>query len=1831
MSENFTPLPRTPQRTLASVRRLSAQIARSSVRIASKITSPARNLFGRKSAAPDNGQAAAGNAQAELEDQPEQSVLHVDREDLEPGEENGFPREEDAEMHGEQYKRNNRRLTIIPPSPMGLPTRESDRLRQSMQASSSARIIRIRESAIVQRAVEKNHITQTAADFLVDPADTDELVFGAVTRQLERWQDHEIMSNHAKQRAKLIPKEECFRAKESNEPIYKFLSSVAKNDVVAGFLLFNMRRTCCSDEEYEISKVIREACTSAWHERLCDHMVSSLEKRMPKNTRAFSRARQWPLASDQLSSVTTELVKQYTINDSQIAESKKNKMIERLSKPLERRGLDNRLAEIETADSELRDLGAEITEEDIFHILMSALRKVSLQDPKRGEYKALESQLRRREFAATSELINEIRLCEQSYMSDTVRDESVFNCTHCKKKGHEAEQCWYLHPELHPTRGGAGARHHHGNGGGPQKNNSTEKDKSTKPFAGKCHNCGKTGHKKYECPEPKKQASGQEKGAGAAGGGGKETAMFLQHDECYILDGAVPADQACVNGTFKLCETKTVLTNVCRQPTGVQVADEGDSDSDISGVDDTGDTNDVQGNCSVQGERRDGDGDGEIRDGEGDGEGDGNGNGPELDLSLYNEADDDLSTAAVTCASKMLHAIQSDVVEKPDFEIEHAQNKTLLLLGASGKETRVLIDNGCTYGITDSLDFVKNLRKRTINFQGLGKAAAEYYGDAAFRVRTISGKIIEAPAGLTMAYMPNFGRTVLSYHHLKELHWEPDLLKGVITAGKQHVRIINEGRLDYIQVVPTGDAEEKFLLLEHARHVIGSDGGEEEQQASCFLMAPTSGMHYHAMLGHFGKKATINTLKKITDVKIGDLDSLDFDQFCHECAMGKMQNARKGCGRIHNTVGAKQPGHVISMDYMGKFPKSPKGLRYVLSAIDHKSSYGWAEATQRKDDAYEAVDKILKDVRAQTGYTGTIILITDNEPLWTSAEMAAVLKANNAVRRGSIEFEHRSNGLVERFNQTLQQAARCNFAQSGFPPQMWPFLIIHACAMYNRIVQKDGKAPIEKFCGGEVRGADLAPFGAIAYFYEPKEHREKNNKLAMRAALGINVGPATAYGKTNGYAILAQTKRGEWVLKFVSQAVFDTNVYPFKHGLQEVLTTRQYKPLLNALKGTAELSLEYEPTEGDADVRSDKHELLGCKVRMVVKGRTRFGKRDWYGEITDIIKDVNDHDDDSKTKCRIFFQPDADHPEGAWQNVPLNDARDMVVQSETAAIIMDCMDRDLYLDEIQTCLTALNKKKQKKNGVFRSLAATARQPDAAQFQQAYDKEISNWKEQKAYEPGTPGPDDEIVRLMPIMHRKLDELKEATHKARVVVNGYEIAKEGLTCFAPVARMDAVTSILSLIAGLGMGLAQEDVSSAYLHAPAKRYKYALPLPGMEDPTGKHKYIKLLKAIYGEPDAGNAYFGFHIDTHLGYGFQKLTRDGTLLIYRTTATVNGKVEKSILILVTIVDDSILGYQHKDVAEKYFDYLRTKAKIVVSYAPRQFVGLEIDYNQDQRVMRIGQQAYTHKIAQKFGVNKEDPVVTSPWLENADISLAEEEPDPDYVTKIRSMIGAVMWLGNGTRKDITAVVKTAARVMHRPKISLEAFLLNLIQWLFNTRTRTLTYDGSKAWTAPDGTVIDINRVCAYVDSSYANAGVQFQMKSQYGYAIMINGGCVAAGSGLGAFTVDSSSYAEVYALHKASKDIEYIQMIANEIMDGKQPAAIVFEDNTTAIAVMVNNKSVTRSRHFDIKLFYMADLIQRGIVILQYVTTEHQIADILTKATPTAIFNRLSAFLMGGT
>nr|GEV77308.1 hypothetical protein [Tanacetum cinerariifolium] len=57
-------------------------------------------------------------------------------------------------------------------------------------------------------------------------------------------------------------------------------------------------------------------------------------------------------------------------------------------------------------------------------------------------------------------------------------------------------------------------------------------------------------------------------------------------------------------------------------------------------------------------------------------------------------------------------------------------------------------------------------------------------------------------------------------------------------------------------------------------------------------------------------------------------------------------------------------------------------------------------------------------------------------------------------------------------------------------------------------------------------------------------------------------------------------------------------------------------------------------------------------------------------------------------------------------------------------------------------------------------------------------------------------------------------------------------------------------------------------------------------------------------------------------------------------------------------------------------------------------------------------------------------------------------------------------------------------------------------------------------------------------------------------------------------------------------------------------------DNRSAIALCCNNVQQSRSKHIDIRPYFIREQVERGVVELYFVTTDYQLADIFTKALP---------------
>ena len=74
---------------------------------------------------------------------------------------------------------------------------------------------------------------------------------------------------------------------------------------------------------------------------------------------------------------------------------------------------------------------------------------------------------------------------------------------------------------------------------------------------------------------------------------------------------------------------------------------------------------------------------------------------------------------------------------------------------------------------------------------------------------------------------------------------------------------------------------------------------------------------------------------------------------------------------------------------------------------------------------------------------------------------------------------------------------------------------------------------------------------------------------------------------------------------------------------------------------------------------------------------------------------------------------------------------------------------------------------------------------------------------------------------------------------------------------------------------------------------------------------------------------------------------------------------------------------------------------------------------------------------------------------------------------------------------------------------------------------------------------------------------------------------------------------------------------------------VLFEDNTACINMVKNAKGWKHTKHIDVRLHFVRDLAEQGILDIEYVPTWKQVADAMTKALPLKDFLKFRDLLLG--
>ncbi|GJT71347.1 retrovirus-related pol polyprotein from transposon TNT 1-94 [Tanacetum coccineum] len=220
------------------------------------------------------------------------------------------------------------------------------------------------------------------------------------------------------------------------------------------------------------------------------------------------------------------------------------------------------------------------------------------------------------------------------------------------------------------------------------------------------------------------------------------------------------------------------------------------------------------------------------------------------------------------------------------------------------------------------------------------------------------------------------------------------------------------------------------------------------------LMAKATSLQawlWHRRLSHLNFD-TINLLSKY-DIVTG-LSKLKFvkDHLCSSCELGK---AKRKSFKTKTTPSSKRMLQTLHMNLCGPIRvESFNGKKYVLVIIDDYLRYTWTHFLRSKDETPEVLIDFLKLI--QRGLHAQVRTIrTDKGTEFLNKTLHAYVAQEGIEHQTSTARTPEQNGVVERRNRTLVEAARTMLSAAKLPLFFWAEAIATIC--FTQTVHSDGE------------------------------------------------------------------------------------------------------------------------------------------------------------------------------------------------------------------------------------------------------------------------------------------------------------------------------------------------------------------------------------------------------------------------------------------------------------------------------------------------------------------------------------------------------------------------------------------------------------------------------------------------------------------------------------------------------------------------------------------------------------------------------------------------------
>ncbi|GJY18856.1 ribonuclease H-like domain-containing protein [Tanacetum coccineum] len=355
------------------------------------------------------------------------------------------------------------------------------------------------------------------------------------------------------------------------------------------------------------------------------------------------------------------------------------------------------------------------------------------------------------------------------------------------------------------------------------------------------------------------------------------------------------------------------------------------------------------------------------------------------------------------------------------------------------------------------------------------------------------------------------------------------------------------------------------------------------------------------------------------------------------------------------------------------------------------------------------------------------------------------------------------------------------------------------------------------------------------------------------------------------------------------------------------------------------------------------------------------------------------------------------------------------------------------------------------------------------------------------------------------------------------------------------------------------------NAFLHGDLSEIVYMhQPLRFRDSAHPDYVYL-LQRSLYGLKQAPRAWFQRFASYITRTSFSHSRCDSSLFIYRQG------IDTAYLLLY--VDDIVLTASSKGLflsQKKYAIEILEKAHMVSCNPSRTPVDTE----------------------SKLGVDG-DPV-----------------SDP---TLYRSLAGSLQHL-TFTRPDISYTIQQVCLHMHDPREPHLSTLKRILRYVQGTLNYGLQLFSSST-----------TDLVAYSDADWA--GCPTTRRSTSGYCVFLGNNLLSWSAKRQPTLSRSSTEAEYRGVANAIAETCWLRNLLRELHNPLSSAMLVYCDNVSAVYLSSNPVHHQRTKHIEIDIHFVLDLVAAGQVRVLHVPSCYQFADIFTKGLPSALFEEFRTSL----